>query len=288
MRIALSVLVLVLLVGVAPVLDAGAGAAPAQHSTSTVWPSQGQAAYALGAPATVRSSPHAHKAPIASMAKVMTAYAVLWRFPLAIGANGFTMVVTQLDVNDRAWRVSRGESTVPVARGERLTERQALAALLLPSANNVAIMLARRVSGSVTKFVALMNSTARSLHMRQTTYTDPSGFEASTQSTPGDQVLLAQATIWINFIRIMAQQSSYWIPVAGRVYNTDTLLRHAGFVGIKTGSMSQSGGCFMFRTRRVIAGKVVSVYGVVMGQTGPYGYLQAGLDASRRLADRVA
>lgn len=229
-----------------------------------------------------------HKAPIASMAKVMTAYLVLRKFPIKTGANGFTMAVTQRDVNDRARRVGRGESTVPVARGERLTERQALAALLLPSANNVAIMLARRVSGSVKKFAALMNSTARSLHMTHSTYTDPSGFEASTRSTPDDQVRLAKAASRIDFFRVMVKRTSFWIPVAGRIYNTDTLLRHAGFLGIKTGSMSQSGGCFMFRARRVVAGKAISVYGVVMGQTGSSGYFQAALDASRRLANRVA
>ena len=59
------------------------------------------------------------------------------------------------DVRDWHLRVGRGESTVAVRAGERLDERQALAALLLPSANNIAIMLARRTAGSVRRFVLL-------------------------------------------------------------------------------------------------------------------------------------
>ena len=67
------------------------------------------------------------------------------------------MRVSQRDVRDWHRRVARDESTVPVQLGERLTERQALAALLLPSANNIAIMLARKVAGSVSRFVRRMN-----------------------------------------------------------------------------------------------------------------------------------
>ena len=83
------------------------------------------------------------------MAKVMTAYLVLRAHPLGVDSNGFTMVVHRRDVTDYRRRVDRGESTVPVRAGERLTERKALAALLLPSANNVAIILAHYISGTV-------------------------------------------------------------------------------------------------------------------------------------------
>ena len=45
-----------------------------------------------------------------------------------------------------------------IAAGERLTERQALQALLLPSANNIAAVLARWDAGSADRFVARMNA----------------------------------------------------------------------------------------------------------------------------------
>ena len=171
--------------------------------------------------------------------------------------------------------------------GERLTERQALAALFLPSANNIAIMLARKVGGSVAKFVGRMNRTARSVGMTHTVYTDPSGFDRHTRSTPRDQLGLARTAMKLNTLRKLVGLRSYRIPVAGRILNTDTLLGHDGFVGIKTGSMDASGGCFMFLTHRRIGGRRVNLYGVVMGQQGS-DLVQAALQAARNLADRVA
>src|SRR5579875_2370773 len=123
---------------------------------STDWPASGQAAYALQS-AEIRTSPGQRPAPIASLAKVMTAYLVLRAAPLGPHDAGFRMRVTARDVADTARRRARDESLVPVSRGEVLTERQALSAVLLPSANNVAVMLAKHVAGSVRSFVARMN-----------------------------------------------------------------------------------------------------------------------------------
>jgi hypothetical protein len=66
-----------------------------------------------------------------------------------------------------------GESLVPVNAGERISERQALEALLLPSADNMAWILARWDAGRQARFVARMNATARALGMTATRYTDP-------------------------------------------------------------------------------------------------------------------
>ncbi len=76
----------------------------------------------------------------------------------------------------------------PIEAGEQLTERQALQALLLPSANNIAAVLAQWDAGSASRFVARMNATARSLGMTHTRYTDPSGYDDATVSTAADQV----------------------------------------------------------------------------------------------------
>jgi D-alanyl-D-alanine carboxypeptidase (penicillin-binding protein 5/6) len=243
------------------------------------WPTRGQAAYVLTSGA-LQQSPHQSGAPIASLAKVMTAYVVLHRYP---HATGLRLHVTAADVADTAQRARRDESVVPVRAGETLSGRQALAALLLPSANNVAIMLARATSGSVAAFVAEMNRTARSLAMWHTTYTDPSGFDASTTSTAADQVLLAEAAMKLHLFRSIVAWRSYRLPVAGTVHNTDSLLGTDGFAGIKTGSMDASGGCFMFLSHRPDG----DVYGVVLGQHG-HNLITAGLYAGKQLADRVS
>lgn len=261
-------------------------AAPPAGAAASVWPAHGQAAYVLGA-GELRTSPHAHAVPIASVAKVMTAYLVLKRYPLSGSAPGFTMTVHARDVADWQRRVARGESTVAVRIGERLTERQALLALLLPSANNVAIMLARKVSGTVRAFVTLMNRTAVRLGMRRSTYTDPSGFDARTRSVPADQVRLALVAMRDPYFRWLVSRRTATLPVAGRVYNYDALLGTDGFVGIKTGSMDASGGCFLFRSHRLVSGRRVDITGVVLGQPGR-DLVRAGLRAARQLVDRVA
>jgi len=101
-------------------------------------------------------------------------------------------VVGQDDVEDTEARRREGQSVVAVRLGEQLTERDALMAILLPSANNVALLVARQVAGSVASFVAEMNDTARASGMSHTTYTDPSGYDDGTVSTALDQLRLAQ------------------------------------------------------------------------------------------------
>lgn len=248
------------------------------YLSASGWPTDGQAAYALaGGP--IRQSARHDSVPIASLAKVMTAYVVLQHHPRA---RGLSLDVDADDVDDTAARKAQEQSIVPVAAGEHLTGRQALAALLLPSANNIAIMLARETAGSVPAFVADMNRTARGLGMWHTTYTDPSGFDAGTVSTATDQVVLARAAMSLSVFRTIVGLSSYDIPVAGTVHNTDFLLGTDGFAGIKTGSMDAAGGCFMFVSRRSSG----DLYGAVLGQHG-HSLIAAGLYAGKQLVDRV-
>jgi serine-type D-Ala-D-Ala carboxypeptidase (penicillin-binding protein 5/6) len=250
------------------------------------WPEHGQAAYAIGS-APASAGPGQRPVPIASLAKVMTALVVLRAAPLPSRSVGFPMTVSARDVADTAHRDAADQSTVQVVAGERLTERDALAALLLPSANNVAVMLARNVAGSVPRFVARMNREARFLGMTETTYTDPSGFDESTVSTARDQLRLAQkAMLNPSFARLVATRS-YDLPVAGTIRNTDTLLGTDGFVGIKTGSDDAARGCFMFRSYRTVGSQRVAVTGVVLGQPG-HNLILTGQYAARQLVDRVA
>jgi D-alanyl-D-alanine carboxypeptidase (penicillin-binding protein 5/6) len=239
-------------------------------------PGPGQTSYQIADGAVV-SSLLQPPVPIASLAKVMTAYLVL-RDP-----HDVTVTVTDDDVADTERRAGQDESIVHVAAGETLTERQALIAILLPSANNVAAMLARASAGSQDAYVARMNDMAHALGMRHTIYTDPSGFDDGTRSTADDQLILAQRAMQVpEFASLVALRSAE-LPVAGTVHNTDSLLGKDGFVGIKTGSDDAAGGCFMFRVRR--AGGDLT--GVVLGRRG-HDLIAAGLNAAQDLAASVA
>ncbi len=253
----------------------------------TVWPAEGQAAFVRGRQSQIQAGPNQHPAAIASVAKVMTAYVVLRDHPLRLGEDGPAITVTDADVADTDRRAGQDESVVPIAAGEPLTERQALLALLLPSANNIAAVLARWDAGSANRFVARMNATARSLGMTHTRYTDPSGYDDATVSTAADQVRVVDRAMRLPVFASIVATPSATLPVAGTVLNTDTLLGYDGFVGVKTGSDSAAGGCFAFRAVRFIDGKRTTITGVVLGQSGD-DRVAAGLAAADAMVDRIA
>src|SRR4051794_18752586 len=261
--------------------------APREAVPSTVWPAHGQAAFVKAGSSEVHAGPNQHPAAIASVAKVMTAYLVLRDHPLAPGEDGPAIMLTDADVADTDRRSGQEESVVPVAAGEQLTERQALEALLLPSANNIAAVLARWDAGSQERFVARMNAAARSLGMTHTRYTDPSGFDEATVSTAADQVRLVDRAMRLPVFASIVTTPSATLPVAGTVHNTDTLLGHDGFVGVKTGSTGAAGGCFAFRADRWIDGKRTTITGVVLGQPG-HDQIAAGLAAADAMVARIA
>jgi serine-type D-Ala-D-Ala carboxypeptidase (penicillin-binding protein 5/6) len=261
--------------------------APGEALSSTVWPAYGQAAFVQTGESRVQAGPNQHAAAIASVAKVMTAYLVLRDHPLRPGQDGPTITLTDADVADTDRRRGQHESVVSIAAGEQLTERQALQALLLPSANNIAAVLARWDAGSADRFVARMNTTARSLGMTHTRYTDPSGYEDATVSTAADQVRIVDRAMRLPVFASIVATPSAALPVAGTVHNTDRLLGHNGFVGVKTGSTAAAGGCFAFRAIRWIDGKRTTITGVVLGQPG-HNQIAAGLAAADAMVDRIA
>jgi D-alanyl-D-alanine carboxypeptidase (penicillin-binding protein 5/6) len=87
------------------------------------------------------------------------------------------------------------------------------------------------------------------------------------------------------YASIVATRSAT-LPVAGTVHNTNALLGHDGFVGVKTGSDGAAGGCFAFRALRLIDGAWTTITGVVLGQPGD-DRIAAGLAAADALVDRL-
>jgi D-alanyl-D-alanine carboxypeptidase (penicillin-binding protein 5/6) len=251
------------------------------------WPREGQAAVEVDGVGSFGASGDSRPVPIASVAKVMTAYLTLLEHPLAAGEQGFAMTITPTEVAERAQRVALGESTVAVRAGERLTERQALQALLLPSANNVAALLAIHDAGGPAVFVARMNSTARALGMTSTAYTDPSGFDQSTVSTAADQLKLARVAMRIPAFAEIVDEPAAVLPVAGRVANLDGLVGADGYVGVKTGSDGDAGGCLVFAKRVSLDGRRLTVLGVVLGQRQG-ALVEAALASAQRLGDSAA
>jgi serine-type D-Ala-D-Ala carboxypeptidase (penicillin-binding protein 5/6) len=159
----------------------------------------------------------------------------------------------------------RGQSVVKVAAAEKLTERQALEALLIPSGNNIASLLARWDAGSEAAFAAKMNTRARQLGLRSTRYADASGADPATVSTAAGQFRLTVAALQIPAFPQIVALPQVTLPVAGVAYNVNAGLGHDGITGVKTGSSSQAGGCLAFAAIRTVAGSPVTIVGVVLG-----------------------
>lgn len=251
------------------------------------WPSEGEATVAVEGVGSLGSTGGQKPVPIASVAKVMTAYLTLKKFPLAPGEEGFKVRISQAQVDEERDRVALDQSTVAVRKGELLSERQLLEALMLPSANNIAALLAVHDAGSIGAFVRQMNKAAEELGMSQTTYTDPSGFEETTVSTAADQVKLARVAMRDpTFAAIVAKPSTV-LPVVGRVLNYNELVGHDGYVGIKTGSDSAAGGCLLFAKEMTVGGHTFTVLGAIFGQRDGE-LVSAALAAADELASSVA
>ncbi|MBR7835511.1 D-alanyl-D-alanine carboxypeptidase [Actinospica durhamensis] len=240
-----------------------AGRAPALP-----WPAQGESyLYVEGVGPIGSSGPQDAEVPIASVTKTMTAYQVLLDHPLAADEDGPT-----IEVSSALFGASRSadasESGIQIVQGELLTERQALESMLLPSAGNMARLLAAWDAGSVPAFVDRMNAQARALGMRHTSYADPAGIDALSRSTAGDQVTLGEQVLRNPAMAGIVDLKSARVPVAGLLTNTNHLLGVDGDIGIKTGSTSAAGGCLLFATRTMVGGVPVTMVGAVLGQPG--------------------
>ena len=232
------------------------------------WPSQGEAAVGVQGVGLLGSHGAGQPTPIASIAKVMTAMVLLRDHPLRGGANGPLITVSPADVLAYRSDLASGQSVVAVNAGERLTERQALEALLLPSGNNIATLLADWDAGSEPAFVDRMNAQARALDLVHTHYTGASGVQASTVSTASDQVRLAMRALEVPAFAQTVAMAAVTLPVAGRQSNRNVLLGKDGIVGIKPGTTMAAGGCLVFAARAPVGGRSVTVVGAVLHQLG--------------------
>jgi serine-type D-Ala-D-Ala carboxypeptidase (penicillin-binding protein 5/6) len=196
----------------------------------------------------------------------MTAEVVLEDHPLAAGADGPLVPVSAAAIAAYQAEQADQQSTVPLAAGENLTERQALEGLLVASGNDMAGLLAEWDAGSTAAFVAKMNARAHTLGLRATTFTDPSGLDARTVSTPTDLITLGHAAMADATFAELVAMPQVTLPLAGTVYNPNADVGHGAMVVIKTGADTAAGGCFLFEARTSVNGVGVTLDGVVLGQ----------------------
>ena len=172
----------------------------------------------------------------ASITKVMTAYVTLQAVK-----NGRLTLDTLLNVSARAH--AQQPSKMGFKPSTQITVDNALKMLMVKSANDVAVVLAEGVSGSIENFADDMNRVSRNLGMTQSSWVNPNGLPAENQiSSARDLAILARA-----LLREFPEYDLYWnIPAIKfgkkvmRNYNT-LIGRYEGADGMKTGFICASG-----------------------------------------------
>jgi len=172
----------------------------------------------------------------ASVTKIMTAYVTLKAVK-----DGRLTLDTLLTVSPTA--ASQSPSKMGFRPGTQLTVDNALKMMMVKSANDMAVVLAEGVGGSIDGFSAMMNDTAQRLGMTQTSYVNPNGLPADGQITSArDLGILARS-----FLRDLPEYE-YFVHIPAIRFgkrvtgNFNKLIgRYPGADGFKTGFICASG-----------------------------------------------
>ena len=172
----------------------------------------------------------------ASVTKMMTAYVTLKAVK-----DGRLALDSLLTVSPVA--AAQSPSKMGLRPGTQVTVENALAMMMVKSANDMAVVLAEGVGGSIDGFSAQMNQAAQRLGMTQTSYVNPNGLPADGQITSArDLAILARA-----IIRDLPEYEYFYhipsIRYGRRVTNNFNHLigRYPGADGFKTGFICASG-----------------------------------------------
>jgi D-alanyl-D-alanine carboxypeptidase (penicillin-binding protein 5/6) len=177
---------------------------------------------------------------IASTTKLMTAYVAI-----AHASAGRVLTV-------QPYVASPGETVAGLAAGQRLTVRDLLKAMLLPSGGDAAHTLAVDLAGSTSRFVGWMNAAAVRLHLRHTHYSTPVGLDTpGNYSSAGDLARLALVLLRNQTVAGVVDEHSARLTDGQVVVNRNDLVgRYPFVVGVKTGHTTEAGYCLVGAARR--------------------------------------
>ncbi len=192
----------------------------------------------------------------ASLTKIMTLYLVFDQIKA-----GRMSLSDQMTASANA--ASQKPTKLGLKKGDTLTVEQAIYALVIQSANDVAVVIAEHIGGSEQQFARMMTQRARDLGMKRTTFRNPSGLpDAGQITTARDMAILARATMrnHPDLYRYFSATEFTWKGKTTKTHNR-VLTSLKGANGIKTGYTRASG--FNLTTSAERNGK--RLIGVVLG-----------------------
>ncbi len=233
------------------------------------WPASGQSAIGSTKYGVLASySTNEEVKPIASITKIITALAIIEKSPIAPGEPGQKYVLTEEDVAIFNSYVAKNGAVLPVKNGQEITQQQALQAILIASANNIADSIVIKTFGSLDAYTAYANNYVKTKGLEKTIISDASGFSAQTVSTPSDLVNIGKIALEQPVIKQIVQQKQADLGVFGVINNTNKLLAEPSVIGIKTGTTNEAGSCLLFASDHIVNSDYsVTIVGVIMGST---------------------
>ncbi|MFE0415198.1 D-alanyl-D-alanine carboxypeptidase family protein [Streptomyces tendae] len=209
-----------------------------------------------------------------STTKIMTAKVVLAQPKLNLDAK----VTIQMAYSD--YIVSKNASSARLIVGDKVTVRQLLYGLMLPSGCDAAYALADKFGSGKTRaarvksFIGKMNSTAKSLGLKNTHFDSFDGIgNGKNYSTPRDLTKLASSAMKNSTFRTIVKTKKYTAKTKTKKggtrtmapwTNTNTLLgSYSGAIGVKTGSGQEAKYCLVFAATR----KGKTVIGTVLASS---------------------
>lgn len=186
----------------------------------------------------------------ASLTKMMTTLLLLENYQDQLDSISLT---APSYIYDLIWEQSTNASTADIRRGETQSLRNLLYAMLLPSGNEAAYIVADYMGGgSIDNFVAMMNDEAKAVGCTGTTFVDPCGLNPNNITTARDACLILRAlTAYDVFATVIATPSydmgtndRYTTPGTYIIQNTDKLVTNSSYHrdytrGGKTGSLGE-------------------------------------------------
>jgi D-alanyl-D-alanine carboxypeptidase (penicillin-binding protein 5/6) len=276
-----------------PVLSIGDLKSTQQITSPMPWPGYGHSAYGVQKTQSFAASDDtASPVPIASLAKVITALAILDKHPLDVGESGPVITLSEQDVELYQEYVNKGGSVVAVEAGAQISLYQALQATMLASANNMADTTVRWVFGSTEEYVAYANAMLHNLGLQHTTVVDASGFSPDSVSTAKEMTVLGHLYMQNPVLLEIALQEEATISVAGVIPSYNSFANGDGMVGIKVGFTDEAMRTYMAADLQYGNGSVDGVsIAVVLGAdnfsdaaSDARAILKAGNSAHSRLA----
>ena len=177
--------------------------------------------------------------------------------------------------HNAVYSIPYGYSHANLVEGEQLTVEQLLHVLLIPSANDAAVVLAEHIAGSVENFATMMNNKAKELGCLNTNFVNPNGIHNDNHySTAYDLSLIGRYAMKFDDIMRIVKVPQYTLPKTNkynredRIFNTTNGLVNKNDIdyyeyatGLKTGYTDKAGSCIVATAKK----DNISLMAVILG-----------------------